>query len=331
MRFSLLLLCLSCALFSPKKSDDVVLRRSFYLMGTICEIIAVAKDKDTAESSIQAGLAALTRVDELMSDYKPESEISTLSREGSQKKIPLSQETRIALQLSRRFSEISDGAFDITVGPLVDLWRSAHKQQKFPTQEEIDEAKQRVDFRAVQPDESGATLTRANMRLDLGALAKGFAEDLAADAMTKAGALGGRINMGGQVLVFGGVPKEIALVAVVDPRAPSKTLFTLSLQNESIATTADYERGKEIEGKKVSHVIDPRTGSPAQGMLAAVIIHPRGASADALSTVLFLLGQEKGANLVESQGALYWSMSSDEKISMSKQLQSRLVMGPASQ
>jgi FAD:protein FMN transferase len=325
MRSLLFLLCLSCSLLRPS-GDEVMLRRSFYVMGTVCEVIAVAKNNTTAEAAVQAGFLALTLVDDKMSDYKTDSELSTLSRLGFQQKIKLSVETLTVLRLSRRFSELSSGAFDVTVGPLVDLWRTAFKQQQFPSDEERSAALQRVDFRSITFDEATgeAQLLRPEMRLDLGGIAKGYAEDLAAMAMLQAGAIGGRINTGGQVLVFGETPKEVAQVVIVDPRQPKKTLYQLALRNESISTTADYERGKVIAGTKVSHVVDPRTGKPAEGYLAAVVLHPRGADADALTKVLFVLGVEQGAPLVESQGGLWWVMRADGEVSMSAALQPKV-------
>ena len=326
MRALLVLLCLSCSLLRPSKTrDEVVLRRSFYLMGTICEVIAVSRDQATAEAAVQAGFRALSLVDEKMSDYNPDSELSQLSALGYQQKRALSPDTLNVLRLSRRFSELSGGAFDVTVGPLVDLWRAAVKRQQLPSEDELRAALQRVDFRSVSLDDATgeAWLLRPEMRLDLGGIAKGYAEDLAAAAMLQAGAVGGRINTGGQILVFGEVPAEVARAVLVDPRQPEKTLYQLALRDESISTTADYERGKVISGTKISHVVDPRTGKPVEGLLAAVVLHPRGADADALTKVLFVLGEAQGAPLVESQGGLWWVMRADGQVSMSQALRAR--------
>jgi thiamine biosynthesis lipoprotein len=298
-----------------------------FLMGTVCELSAVSQEKTIADAAIEAGFRELVKVDDLMSDYKPESEISTLSREGYDRPIKLSKETQVVLRLSRRFSEISGGAFDCSVGPLVDLWRSAVKQQKMPSDTEIEAARACVNFKSILLDDNTneARLAQPHMRLDLGAIAKGYAEDLAAESMLQTGATGGRLNMGGQVLVFGDVPEELSMAALVDPRNSHKTLGTLSLHNESLSTTADYERGKEIAGQKISHIIDPRTGRPATGSLGAMVLCPRGADADALSTVLFLTGEKEASNIVHSVGGSMIFVGADGNIFIEDTLQKKLL------
>lgn len=298
-------------------------------MGTICELSVVASDKARAEAALDAGYRALVRVDDLMSDYKPESEISTLSREGFTRPVKLSKETQEVLVRSRYYAELSKGAFDCTVGPLVDLWRAANKRQVWPTDEEIEAARAKVNYQSLVIDEATkeARLLQPEMRIDLGGIAKGYAEDLAAEAMLAAGAAGGRVNLGGQVLVFGDVLEALSQAAIVDPKETSKILYVLSLSNESLSTTADYERGKEISGKKISHVIDPRTGKPAEGALASMVLAQKGSDADALSKIPFLLGEPEGTGIVRAAGALCMLVKANGDVYIDEALSPRLSRG----
>jgi thiamine biosynthesis lipoprotein len=314
----------ACPIPRPAPAE-VTASRAYFLMGTVCELSATAHNRETVEASLDAGFQALQDADNKLSDYKPESELSTLSREGYQRAVPLSPRTREALALALSYAEKTQGAFDPTVGPLVDLWRSAKKSQQFPSPEAIEAARQKVDYRALVLDAEGGRLQKPEMRLDLGGIAKGLAEDWAAEAMRGAGALGGRVNLGGQVLVFGKNSTPAATVALPDPRDPKKIWYRLRLHEESIATTADYERGLDIQGKRVSHVFDPRTGQPCEKLLAAVVVAPRGVDADALTKPLFVLGEEAGLQLVRAAKAEALLMRRDGTIFATEQLRNRLL------
>lgn len=273
-------------------------------MGTVCELSVLAPTPAVAERALQEGLHTLQDAESKLSDYDPQSELSTLSRDGFSRVVPLSERTREALSLSLDHAARSGGAFDPTVGPLVDLWRAAKTSQRLPSEDEIRAAKARVDYRALVLSPEGGRLLLPGMRLDLGGIAKGLAMDWAIDAMRAAGATGGRINFGGQVSLFGDTPPALARVALPDPLHPAQTAWTLTLKSgESIGTTADYERGLDIAGTRVSHVFDPRTGLPVEQLLAVVVVAPRGVDADALSKPLFVLGEALGLPLVRAAGA----------------------------
>jgi thiamine biosynthesis lipoprotein len=290
----------SCAHTPLTNTTHPIDKQAFYVMGTVIELSVIAETAETRAAALKAGYEALAEVNRLMSDYDPESELSQLSTRGSN---TLSRPTLLVLQLCRRFSELSGGAFDCTAGPLVDLWRTAAQSQTLPSQIEIAQTRDSVGYDKVELSNDGARLLAPKMRLDLGAIAKGFALDQAAAAMQHAGATGGRLNIGGQVLVFGTTPPSLQTVLLVDPRDPAKPWYYLILSKGSLATTADYERGMQIQGQRYSHVIDPRSGEPARELLAAVVLTRTGTSADALSTSLFVLGEEKGLALIAAEGA----------------------------
>jgi thiamine biosynthesis lipoprotein len=213
------------------------------------------------------------------------------------------------LQQAAHFSGVSEGAFDVTVGPLVDLWRAAGEANEPPTEEALAEARRKVGFEKLILDDKAMTVRFAveGMRIDLGGIAKGYAVDKAVEAMKQRGALGGMVDLGGNIRCFGRAPREqekwrIGLqdpnVAPDDPGS-SKYLLVLELADESVATSGDYRRFAVVKGEKQSHVLDTRSGRGARQLISDTIIAPDAISADALSTAVNILGPEAGLALVE--------------------------------
>lgn len=278
------------------------------VMGTFARAVAIATDSATASTCIEAAFVEIHKVDDLMSDYKSDSEISKINREGFKQGILVSQPTYEVLKRSVEFSKLTDGAFDITVGPLVDLWRSAKKNGVAPSEEEIIEAKSRVGFEKLRLNEQSRTVEFAveGMRLDLGGIAKGYAIDKAVEAMQKASAIGGMVDIGGDIRCFGKPPrgKDHWVIGLQDPGLTKRMneadlVLTLKLQNEAVATSGDYQRFVMIEGKKYGHVVDRDTGTSAQGLSSVTIIADNTTDADALATAVSVMGAEKGLALIE--------------------------------
>ena len=178
-------------------------------MGTFANLTAVADDDETIRKSIEAAFAELVAADDMMSDYKADSELSRLNREAFERAVPVSAELFEVLQASMACNRLTDGAFDITVGPVVQLWRRMEKEGRRPTDEEIAEARARVGCEKLSLDAEAKTVRFAvpGMQLDLGALAKGYGIDRAIAAMQAAGAAGGLVDVGGDIRCFGTSPK----------------------------------------------------------------------------------------------------------------------------
>jgi len=178
------------------------------VMGTFARVISVAADSNTAKGCIEAAFAEIEKIDELMSDYKDDSEIGELNRDGFRRAIKVSKSTYEVLQRSVEFSELSCGAFDVTVGPLVDLWRSAAEANSVPADAELQQVRSRVgyDKLILDANETSVRFAVEGMRVDLGGIAKGYALDKAVEAMQKGGAVGGMVEIGGDVRCFGSPP-----------------------------------------------------------------------------------------------------------------------------
>jgi thiamine biosynthesis lipoprotein len=302
---------LFAVLYMSRRSSSVVEVDSGYrvVMGTFSRVVVIARREKTAQRCIEAAFEIQDQIESLMSDYRDDSELSKVNRGAAKGPVPVSELTFEVLQKAVHFSRLSDGAFDVTVGPLVDLWRKAGETNEPPTEETLAEARRKVGSDKLILDEKNRTVRFAveGMRVDLGGIGKGYAVDKAVEAMKKCGARGGLVDLGGNIRCFGQPPQgqEQWRIGLQDPNvAPNefggtKPLLILSLTNESVATSGDYRRFVKVHGEKQSHIIDTATGKGANKLVSDTIIAPDATTADALSTAVNVLGLEKGLALVE--------------------------------
>jgi thiamine biosynthesis lipoprotein len=279
------------------------------IMGTFAHIVAVAEDSGTAKKCIQAALEEIHKVDNLMSDYKSDSEISRVNREAYEKAVQVSESTYEVLQRSVEFSKMTDGAFDVTIGPLVALFRKAKESKVAPGEEQIALARSKVGFEKLNLDSENQTVQFADkgMLLDLGGIAKGYAIDKAIEAAQRCGAIGAMVDIGGDVRCFGLPPKgrDHWLIGLQDPNSAIEGMeggglrLVLKITNEAVATSGDYQQFVLIEGKRYSHIMDRRTGTSAEGPSSVTIITDNATDADALATAVSVMGAEKGLALIE--------------------------------
>ncbi|MFH1884284.1 MAG: FAD:protein FMN transferase [Planctomycetota bacterium] len=302
--------CLIVAIyFSARSNRQIELDSGHRLvMGTFARIVVIAEDSSTAKKCIETAFEEIYKVDDLMSDYKSDSEISRINKDAAKTAVHLSKSTYEVLQRSIEFSKLTDGAFDVTVGPLVDLFRTEKDKRVLPSEDQIDQAKSKVGFEKLKLDDKSKTVQFAveGMRLDLGGIAKGYAVDKAVEALQTSGAIGGMVDIGGDIRCFGAPPKgrNHWVIGVQNPNLdediPERNLILkLKLANGASATSGDYQQFVLIEGKRYSHIIDRKTGTSAQGLSSVTIIADNAADADALATAVSVMGTEKGLALIE--------------------------------
>jgi thiamine biosynthesis lipoprotein len=261
-------------------------RNNRLLMGTIWEITSPDK---------QAGaivFAEASRIEQLLSKYIASSEISRLNRLG---KLKVSAETFYIIKKSREFYQLSQGAFDITVAPLIDLWGFTNRKFQVPSDDKIRAVLKFVgsDKIILHENDNVVEFKIPGMKIDLGAIAKGFALDYAVKKLKENNIKSCLINAGGQVYALGdkfGIPWKIAIRGTTE----SEIAGTLELKNESASTSGNYEQFFLKNGKRYCHIIDPRTGYPARTPITSVtVIADTGLEADALSTAALILGRDK--------------------------------------
>jgi len=268
-----------------------------HAMGTLWTVEAHAPD---VERALDAAFDEVRRLDASLSTYRADSELSRVNREAARDWTPVSAETRRLIGRALGVAAESGGAFDPTVGPLVQAWGFKHLDYRMPDPGAIAAARARVGWTGVQLSEArGVRFMRPGLELDLGAIAKGYAVDRALAVLRARGADAARVDAGGNQGVFGPSPEGGAWVfGIRHPRREGEILDTVPLTGGGISTSGDDQRGFWHEGVRYGHVLDPRTGWPVRGRPSVTVVAPDAETADALSTALLVLGSSEGEPLL---------------------------------
>ncbi len=273
-------------------------------MGSEFKIILYSPDAPTARRASRAAFDRIAALDASLSDYQPESELMRLCDRAGGPPVAVGDDLFFILQRSKAMYERSGGAFDVTVGPVVRLWRRARRDRKLPAADTLARARALVSSDLMTLDAGSRTVRLAlrGMKLDLGGIAKGYASDEAVKVLNRLGVARALVAGAGDIVVGDPPPGRdgwTVAVAALDPAAsgPGKSLL---LHNVAVSTSGDSARFVEIDGKRYSHIVDPATGFGVIDRCAVTVVAPDGATADALDTTVYLLGPERGLPLVES-------------------------------
>lgn len=291
------LLGLSAGRAPAPEGSAVVAVRARYLMGTTCRVTAWHEEADRAGRAAAAALDEVAAVEALLSTWRDDSELSRLNRRAGEGPVEVSADLAAFLDVALRVAAATGGAFDPTVGPLVDAW-DLRGEGRVPDADELAAARAAVGFDAVRLHDgpSALDLTAPGARLDAGAVGKGWALDRAAEVLRDHGVSAALLDFGGQLLAVGAPPGADGFrVAIADPLARERPAVLLVLRDASIATSAQSERGRRVGEDLVGHVIDPRTGRPVPVLGSATAWAPTAAEADALSTAFLVLGPAASA------------------------------------
>jgi len=281
-----------------------VSRTEIGLLGTTCTITVYGGGTDQA---FDAAFRRIAEIEDGMTVTRDASEVIAVNRAAGVKPVRVSPDTFAVIARGLEFSRLGDGAFDITVGPLVRLWGIGTSAARVPAPREIRDAVARIGWRDVvlSPKESTVFLKRPGMALDLGAIAKGYAADEAARILREHGIANALINLGGNVLTVGAKPDGTPWrIGAQNPEQPRGThIGIVETGPMAIVTSGSYERYFEVDGKRYHHILDTRTGFPvSNGLSAVMIVTADSMTADGYSTLVFALGLQKGRALVESSG-----------------------------
>ena len=280
--------------------ETVLHEEARFLMGTMARIQVAASTTERAALCAAAGYRALDLADSIFSTWRPDSEITFINDHAGLGVVKISDAMAKVLSAALQVSTASNGAFDPTVLPLVELWRFRQPEPGPPPSDSaIRKTLNAIGTHHViyQANDQTIEFTHPKTRLDFGGIAKGAALDRAADAMMKAGAVGGIIDLGGGLLVFG--QGQDHLIGVVNPLDSTQPLDVIPLSNGSVATSGQYERFRVHEEKTWGHILDPRSGKPCDQALSVTVITESALLADALATACFVLGPEDGLFLLE--------------------------------
>jgi len=305
----------------PSSSTDPLVTISGSTMGTYYRVTVASLPASVNEGDLKMVIAdRLEKINSLMSTYVEDSEVSRFNQSAETEWFPVSKETATVVIEALHVYELSEGAFDITVGPLVDLWGfgSQKKERKIPSHSSIESALEKTGSKHLRARLSPPALKKEirEIQIDLSAIAKGYAVDSVAESLVELGMNDYLVDIGGEMLAGGqkadSTPWKIAIESpTADKREIEKVM---GLENQSIATSGDYRNYFEVEGQRYSHEIDPRTGQPIGHRLVSVsVLTSSCMRADALATALIVMGEEKGESLAESENlAVYFILKKDE-------------------
>lgn len=294
---------------SAQSSDKPFLvYKEKYIMGTVFEIAAYAESSEQGSVAIDKALQEIVRMDDLMSNYKPESSLSRLNRSAHFQAQKVPPDLYRVIELAVRFSRLSGGKFDITVAPLVNLWKAALSGDSIPSLLQRQQAEECVGYQKIEltpPDQ--ITFRSSCMQLDLGAVGKGYAVDRAGEILHSYGIRNALINSGGSsILAMGSPPGQPGWL--VHLRDPSRKIDPYVVLKDQSVSTSEQTPGSLLGPESAGHIIDPITGSPIDTRFAVSVITSSGTPSDGLSTTLLLLGPKAGKPVVEgmSQVSAIW-------------------------
>jgi thiamine biosynthesis lipoprotein len=300
----ILLLAGSLAPAAPGKAEQKRFEYQQILMGVPVKILVYAADESLANAAVHAAFDRIRQLNLIFSDYDDDSEISRLCRtSGPGRPVQVSAELAFVLADALQVARRSEGAFDVSVGPLVSLWRKARRSKRLPSAQSLADARNRVDYQSIRLDARARTveLLKANMRLDFGGIVKGYAADEARAVLTARGFDRALVALAGDISAGEPPPGQpgwkIGVQGVGSGDGAGDEFIVL--RNRAVSTAGDTYQFVEIGGKRYSHLIDPKTGLGITRRISVTVIAPRGITSDGLDSAAAILGPEKGLKLLE--------------------------------
>lgn len=273
-------------------------------MGTAIRVELWSERRENGEAAIRAVMAEMHRIDQAMSPFRPESDLSRINREAAAADVQVSEELFHLLACANEFSRLSGGAFDITFASAGHLYD--YRQAVRPDDEALARAREAVGWERLHLDARRRTVRfeRAGMRIDLGGFAKGHAVEMGAAILRRHGIAHAIVSAGGDSRVIGDRRGRPWTIGIRHPRRADEVVAMLPLEDVAISTSGDYERYFEVDGERCHHLIDPRTGKSPSGVHSVTVIAADGLTTEAMSKTVFVLGVEQGMRLVESLGGV---------------------------
>src|SRR5947209_2657952 len=277
------------------QSEQLRLEATVEAMGSAYSLVLYGEDRSRLESASEDAFEEVRRLDRMLSNYRPESEWSEVNRHAAERPVKVSAELFQLLSACLEYSRQSEGAFDISVGPLMKVWGFYKGSGHLPRRAEVSAALAKVGYRHILLDAGNRTVRfdRPGVELDPGGIGKGYAVDRMVDVLRKDSIESALVSASGSsIYALGAPPGEAGWkVRIRDPKDESKTVTEVTLKNESMSTSGNYEKFFVAEGKMYSHIMDPRTGFPATGMLSASVISPLTLDSEAWTKPCFINGR----------------------------------------
>lgn len=301
-----------------------------FAMGTVITQTVYGKD---GQAAIDETTKKIEDLEALLTFNAPEGDIYKLNENAGRNKVELNPETVKIINKSQQVAELSHGAFDVTVGPLVKSWAIGTQDEHIPSKEELGKILPLINYKDLTVDGNTVGLKKAGQEVDLGGIAKGYAGDVAIDIYKKHGIQSAFISLGGNVMTLGNKPDGSQWkVGIRNPRPKGtqgeEIVGSVSVTNKSVTTAGDDQRYFEKDGQRYYHILDPHTGYPAKsGLMSVTLITDSSLDADAFDTAIFILGLEKGKELIKKYGGIEAVfITTDKKIYVTEGLKGNFTL-----
>ncbi len=288
-------------LFSVVSFGQIIVKRKLVMMTSPFEMTVVAKDTTEGNKYIDAAIAEVSRIENLVSDWKPQTQISDVNRNAGIKPVKVDTEIFQLIQRAIKVSKLTDGAFDISYAAMDKIWKFDGSMKEMPTPEAIKKSVEKVGYEKIILDEKNETvfLRDVGMKLGLGGIAQGFIADKIKIKLTAMGCTSGIANVSGDISAWGKQPDgKPWTIGIINPMNKNKIFATFPLVDSAVETSGTYEKYVVFNGVRYSHIINPKTGYPAQGIVSVTIFAKQTEMADVMAKGVFLHGVEGGLALV---------------------------------
>jgi len=293
----LIVLVLAGLIYLRQPQTDGQVSRTALIMGTVVDIRAYGEDNKQLEQAVTKAFEEMSRVEQLFSSHIAESEISRLS--AATESLSLSPEVIRLLQMGQQIGADTSGAFNMSLGALKDLWQIEGEEPHIPSEQELSAVLKKTGSGALTIVGDRVIKSKADLKIDLGGIAKGYAVDRAVSVLRQAGVTSATVNAGGDIALLGDKQGRPWRIGIQHPRQTNDLLVTLQLKDQAVVTSGDYERFFERDGIRYHHIFDPVSGKPARQCQSVTVVAADAASADALATAAFVLGPDAGLKLLE--------------------------------
>ena len=270
-------------------------------MGSRFDITVVANDSIQANKYIDTAVAEISRIEKLISSWDDNSQTSEINRNSGIKPVKVDKELFDLIERAIGISKLTDGAFDISYASMDRIWKFDGSMTKMPSKEEIFASVEKVDYQNIILDKKNSTvfLKLKGMKIGFGAIGKGYSADKAKSLLISKGVSSGIINASGDMNTWGKQPNGNEWkVAITNPMDKNKVFALLPITNGAVVTSGNYEKYVNFNGKRFTHIIDPRTGYPSTGIISVTVFAPKAELADALATSVFVMGKEAGLDRI---------------------------------
>ncbi|GAB3987824.1 FAD:protein FMN transferase [Spirosoma daeguense] len=302
-------------LLSFESEAQIVRKRTVKLMGSRFDITIVASDSLTAERNIDTVIAEVTRIENLISDWRAETQISLVNKNAGIAPVRVDAEVFALTERALHFSKITNGAFDISFAAMDRIWKFDGSMAKMPSPEAIRKSVEKVGYQNIKLDKVKSTifLKRKGMKIGFGALGEGYAADRCREMMLSRGIKAGIVNGSGDMSTWGKQPDgKPWTIGITNPLHRDTIFAIVPLRQPAVVTSGSYEKFVMFNGKRYAHIINPKTGYPATGVSSVTVFGPSAEKANGFSTSIMVLGKENGLNLLKKYPDYQYILITDD-------------------